>query len=216
MSEPNRQAIDTIRGYLYQFDHTIFQILNHHDENSIFTIEGVEDIDIELLHDETVTIQCKYYEKTDFTPAVIKEATIWMIKDFYQRIQQQKELIQYKLFGHFKSGGNKIPKTISVEYLKKNLLTKTTRATEKSPSVEVRVYEQLDLNDEQLKIFISKLTFETNGLSLDDQYIEIINKFIDLNICQEKDVDFYYAKSLSIIRNLAKEQLELHRKIRAC
>ena len=59
MSEPNRQAIDTIRGYLYQFDHTIFQILNHHDENSIFTIEGVEDIDIELLRHYVAPAQNK-------------------------------------------------------------------------------------------------------------------------------------------------------------
>ena len=57
MSEPNRQAIDTIRGYLYQFDNTILQILNHEDENSSFTVEGIEDIDIEQIDNETITIQ---------------------------------------------------------------------------------------------------------------------------------------------------------------
>ncbi|WP_257219545.1 MULTISPECIES: hypothetical protein [unclassified Acinetobacter] len=78
MSEPNRQAIDTIRGYLYQFDNTILQILNHEDENASFTVEGIEDIDIEQIGCETVAIQCKYYEKSDFTPSKIKEAIVWM------------------------------------------------------------------------------------------------------------------------------------------
>ena len=213
MSEPNRQAIDTIRGYFYQFDHTICEILNHHDENSIFTIEGVEDIDIELLGDETVTIQCKYYENTDFNPSVIKEAICWMIKDFYKRIQQNDELLQYRLFGYFQSGQDKIPSRISIEYLKDKFLTKKTQEKKDSPSVTIKLHEELGLSDEQLEIFINKLTFEINGLSLDDQHSIILNKFVDLGICKRDDVDFFYAKSIYIIRNLAKAQVETKRKI---
>lgn len=43
-----RQANSTIKGYLYQFNKSIFEILSADDEASI-TLEGViEDIDIQL------------------------------------------------------------------------------------------------------------------------------------------------------------------------
>ena len=54
----SRQAIDTIRGYYYQFDLTISQILEQKNEKNTITIEGVEDIDIASI-DGNTTIQCK-------------------------------------------------------------------------------------------------------------------------------------------------------------
>ncbi|MBZ2038042.1 hypothetical protein K1J08_09215 [Streptococcus sanguinis] len=64
MSKP-RSATNTIKGYFYQFDKSILEILEQSDETNIVTIEGVEDIDIEK-DDEIQFFQCKYYEKTDF------------------------------------------------------------------------------------------------------------------------------------------------------
>lgn len=61
-----RQANSTIKGYLYQFNKSIFEILSADDEASI-TLEGViEDIDIQLPN-ATSTIQCKYHEDAKFT-----------------------------------------------------------------------------------------------------------------------------------------------------
>ncbi|MDQ9036976.1 hypothetical protein RFH07_10200 [Acinetobacter seifertii] len=214
MSEPNnRQAIDTIRGYLYQFDNTIFQILNNGDENNIFTVEGIEDIDIEQIGNEIIAVQCKYYEKSDFTPSKIKEAISWMIKDFSNRINEQKDLIQYKLFGHYRSGQDKLPHPISVEYLKENFLTTTTRAKDDAPAIIVQLHIDLGLTDENLEVFLNKLTLQIDGPSLDQQHKDILSKFVSLDICSDSDVDFFYAKSIYIIRNLAKNQAENERKI---
>lgn len=115
----NRQAIDTIRGYLFQFDNTILQILNIEDENSVFTIEGVEDIDITDPQEETIAIQCKYYQESDFQPSIIKDAISWMVKDFSERLENKKNLINYKLYGHYKSGHERLRKPLEVEDLKK-------------------------------------------------------------------------------------------------
>lgn len=213
MSEPNRQAIDTIRGYLYQFDNTILQILDHEDETSSFTVEGVEDIDVEQIGNETIAIQCKYYEKSDFTPSKIKEAISWMVKDFSKRIGEQKELIQYKLFGHYQSGQEKLPQSITTEYLKENFLTTRTQAKEDKPSVVTQVHIDLALSDENLELFISKLTLKIDGPTLDQQHSSILLRLIELNICSSTDVEFFYAKSIYIIRNLAKNPLETERKI---
>ena len=62
MSKP-RSATNTIKGYFYQFDKSILEILEQSNETNIVTIEGVEDIDIEN-SDEIQFVQCKYYVET--------------------------------------------------------------------------------------------------------------------------------------------------------
>lgn len=60
-----RQADSAIRGYLYQFNKSIYEILQLADGAEI-TLEGViEDIDIQSLS-STTTIQCKYHEDKKF------------------------------------------------------------------------------------------------------------------------------------------------------
>lgn len=56
-----RDAVDTIRGYYYQFDYYILNILNQNIEDNKVYIECIEDIDIETANDKTA-IQCKYYK----------------------------------------------------------------------------------------------------------------------------------------------------------
>lgn len=60
----DRAAHATIKGYCYQFDYSILQILLGKDEDS-FVIEGVEDIDI-ISSNEITAVQCKYYEGTKY------------------------------------------------------------------------------------------------------------------------------------------------------
>ncbi|MBJ9371313.1 DUF4297 family anti-phage-associated protein [Acinetobacter sp. TGL-Y2] len=213
MTDTNRQAIDTIRGYLYQFDNTILRILNNEDENSIFTIEGIEDIDIDKIDGETIAIQCKYYEKSDFVPSIIKEAITWMVKDFSDRISKKQELIQYKLFGHYKSGQEKLSQPISVDYLKQTFLTTKTQKKEDKPFLIKKIHEDLGLNDDDLKLFLKKLTIDINAPSLEQQYLNILEKLCESRICTVSDADFFYAKSIYIIRNLAKNQIDNQRKI---
>ncbi|WP_433847220.1 DUF4297 family anti-phage-associated protein [Acinetobacter proteolyticus] len=213
MTEPNRQAIDTIRGYLYQFDNTIIQILNHQDENSCFTVEGIEDIDIEQVDNETIAVQCKYYEKSSFTPSKIKGAIIWMVRDFSKRINNQENMIQYKLFGHYQDGQDKLVQPISLDFLKESLLTTKTQEKDGKPSVVTKEHIDLGLSDEELKHFLSKLTLEIDGPTLDQQHSDIIEKLISFNICERGDAEFFYAKSIYIIRNLAKNPEENERKI---
>ena len=59
----NRDATDTIKGYLYQFDHYIMEILKNSNENTLFYTEGIEDIDIVNLNKTTAV--CQAPNKTD-------------------------------------------------------------------------------------------------------------------------------------------------------
>lgn len=53
-----RQANSTIKGYIYQFNKSIYEILSA-DDNATVVLEGaIEDIDV-LLPDTTIAVQCK-------------------------------------------------------------------------------------------------------------------------------------------------------------
>ncbi|RSR95307.1 hypothetical protein EA677_15940, partial [Acinetobacter baumannii] len=176
----NRQAIDTIRGYLFQFDNTILQILNIEDENSIFTIEGVEDIDITDHQEETIAIQCKYYQESDFQPSIIKDAIGWMVKDFAERLANKKNLIKYKLYGHYKSGHERLANTLEVADLKKVFLTTVTRGRDDKPSETKEIHVDLNLTDDDLKIFLLHLEIDIEAPTLEEQHSQVIKKIVDI------------------------------------
>lgn len=209
----NRQAIDTIRGYLFQFDNTILRILNIEDENSIFTVEGVEDIDITTNQEETVAIQCKYYQESDFQPSIIKDAIGWMVKDFAERLENKKDLIKYKLYGHYKSGHERLDNPLEVGELKKVFLTTITRGRDNKPSKTKQIHIDLNLTDEDLKFFLLHLEINIEAPTLEEQHSQIINKIVEIGLSSSSDADYFYSKSLYIIRDLAKSKDESMRKI---
>ena len=65
----NREAIDTIKGYYYQFDYFILKLLEEKNKDVYIYLEGIEDIDIENI-DSRIAVQCKYYDKTEYRHSV--------------------------------------------------------------------------------------------------------------------------------------------------
>ncbi len=66
----NRSAVDTIKGYFYQFDFTIKKLLELSNETDSVAIERVEDVDLKTSSEE-IAIQCKYYSKSEYNHSVI-------------------------------------------------------------------------------------------------------------------------------------------------
>jgi len=129
MSKP-RTAISTIKGYFYQFDKSILEILEQSDETNIVTIEGVEDIDIEK-DDEIQFFQCKYYEKTDFNNSIIKEPIQLMFRHYLKnRTEARDKNFIYRLYGFYKKGHEK--------------LLQLTQETLKTYFLEFENYEVID------------------------------------------------------------------------
>ena len=54
----NRSANATIKGYFYQFDHTILRLLAAASQQSSVVIEGIEDVDLDA-GDDSALVQCK-------------------------------------------------------------------------------------------------------------------------------------------------------------
>jgi len=104
-----RAADYTIKGFLYQFNKSILEILKSSDESTI-TVEGiVEDIDV-VTPSVTRAIQCKYHEASgSFAPSSIFKPLLQMIHHFHLNADAN---IDYILFAHFQGVDTISPPTI--------------------------------------------------------------------------------------------------------
>lgn len=202
----DRTAIDTITGYYYQFDYYILQLLNRENYSDLVTIEAVEDVDI---HSEggLTAVQCKYYAKTEYNHSVIAKPIRLMLKHFKDNLGKRNETY-YKIYGHFKSGQSKLTIPISLDFLKSKFLCYTEKG------IKHELYKDLNLLDEELQLFLSKLIININAVDFETQENEIFVKIKELLQCNEFDAQyFFYNNALRYIKNIATKQDISERKI---
>lgn len=87
----NRSASASIKGYMYQFIHTIKDILDNEDY-IVNIIEGIEDLDI-LNGNEIILVQYKYHELQNFTNSRVAKPIGLMFNNFIDK----KENYKYRL-----------------------------------------------------------------------------------------------------------------------
>jgi len=211
----DRSAIDTIRGFLYQFDFTIISLLKFSSGIDSLLVEGVEDVDIKTAT-ETTAIQCKYYAKTEYNHSVIAEPIRLMLNHFKEVKDGNKTELNYKLRGYYSSGQSKLTLPLTPQYLKDNFLTYTR--TEKIGGVSTKVkhkhHDELGLNDSDLTKFIGLLEIDINAKEFEQQYIEIIQLLRTEFKCSEFSAEhYYYNSSLKVIRELSKDSNIANRNI---
>lgn len=209
----NRAAIDTLRGYYYQFDYSVYEILTQNDINSKVRLEGIEDVDI-VSATETTAIQCKYYEKTEYNHSVIAKPIRLMLQHFKKLKDEKKPLIRYKLRGHYKSGHTKLSLPIDVDFLKKHFLTYTTMGKKTGKKTKHLEHLKLGLNDNDLSEFLKLLDINILAEEFEQQYKSVISSLKKLFDCQDFEAEnFYYNNALRHIRELTKTAIVKKREI---
>ena len=198
-----RVAVDTITGYFYQFDFYILKLLEEENQNCKIYIEGIEDVDIKNM-DKTIAIQCKYYDKTEYNHSVIKNAIIFMLKHYKNNFDKN---LNYYIYGHYKSGQNKLPDNISVEFLKDNFLTYI------KDGIKHEVYNELNMEDVQLQEFLKHLKININALEYEEQNKLILNKIQENFSCTKEESNYFYNNALAIVKTLSTNQSVKDRKI---
>lgn len=203
----DRSATATIKGYFYQFDQTIVQLLQATKHGSI-TVEGVEDIDLDD-GDDSAFVQCKYYEGTEYNHSVIKEAVIHMLRHFHAAGCPAGQLFKYRLRGHYKGGQHKLALPLTDEFLKEHFLTYT-----KEKKVH-KVHEELAITDVQLDAFRALLEIDLQALSYDDQQAQVLKLLVsEVPGCAVGDaLSFFYPVAINVVQGLAIEADEARRKI---
>lgn len=203
----NRSATDTIKGYFYQFDYTIDRILNLPNDTDEITVEGIEDIDISSSMEETA-IQCKYYAKTEYNHSVISKPIRLMLDHFKNVKVGSLNKVSYQLYGHYKSGHNKLSLPLSIKSLKEIFLT-YTKAT-----VKYEHHIDLGLSDTDLQEFLDLLTIDINAKEYQLQLTGIISSLSTTFSCDVFDAEYYfYNNALNEIRKIAIESDISKRKI---
>lgn len=211
----DRTAIDTIRGYFYQFDYTIISLLNLSDKKDSLVVEGVEDIDIKTATDITA-IQCKYYEKTEYNHSVIAEPIRLMLNHFKEVKQGNQSELKYKLRGYYKSGQSKLSLPLDIDTLKDVFLTYTR--TEKIANVNTKVkhlhHLELNLDNSDLVRFLSLLEIDINAEEFEQQYKSIIQRLkLEFNCSDFFAENYFYNSALKVIRDFSKQSNITNRNI---
>ncbi|XMA23742.1 hypothetical protein M9428_02890 (plasmid) [Bacillus bombysepticus] len=203
----NRDATDTIIGYFYQFDYTISNLVELKDDDDFITIEGIEDIDINSLS-EDAAIQCKYYAKTEYNHSIIAKPIRLMLNHFKEVTAGTKPSVQYYLYGHYKQGQEKLNLPITVDFLKKHFLTY------KHKEIEYCHHNTLELTDNDLREFISKLTININALDYQTQLKNILTSLEKIFKCSKFEAEhFYYNNALKVIKELSTQNNVDNRRI---
>ncbi|MGL0923911.1 hypothetical protein XM79_c10792 [Vibrio vulnificus] len=197
----NRSAVDTIRGYFYQFDLSILSILQLGALEDSVEIECVEDIDIRTATEVTAT-QCKYYAKTEYNHSVIKDAVKHMLSHFKESLLDRKPDVSYSIKGHYASGQEKLDGGVDVNFIKEHFLT----YSKGKGSSKVTHYHHIDLglSDADLSKFLGRLTIDVRAKEFDEQYREVLDA-IQKNVggTSFSAEYFYYNNALAVIRELS-------------
>lgn len=194
----SRDAIDTLRGYYYQFDYFILKLLTADNDDDMITLEGIEDVDIQSVT-ETTAVQCKYYAGTDYNHSKIAQPIRFMLKGFVNHVGLP---LNYKLYGFYKSGTEKLTLPLTLDFVKKHFLTYT------SEKVKHEFHIDEGISDAQISDFISHLEVSLNAKTYEQQEKEVqlaIKTVFNLKGNVEKQVFFFYNRALAVVRQFCIE-----------
>ena len=200
----SREAISTIKGYYYQFDYFILQLLQLQDDDDSVRIEGIEDIDI-ISEECTKAVQCKYYDGTRCSPSVISKAVRPMLKHF---AENKDSTLLYKLYGHYNSGEDSITLPLTTDYVKQKFFTYT-----ESKKKHI-LHDELGLSDEDLKKFLERFDLQLQADTYESQIEKIVAYLQNILNCTEYDARyFYYNNALAFVKDVAVKKNILARTI---
>ena len=212
MSKP-RSAISTIKGYFYQFDKSILEILEQSNETDMVTIEGIEDIDIEN-SDERNFIQCKYYEKTDFDNSIIRKPIQLMFRHYLEnRTDPKDKNFTYRLYGYYNKGHEKLLelttenlKTYFLDFSKFGVIDESGNSNYQIKNKKGEVIFEETVEDDDIEDFKNHLFIDIKADSYENQIEKIKSKIQnDLSDYSEEDIELIYFNALKIIKDLACE-----------
>jgi hypothetical protein len=201
----NRSADATLLGFYYQFDKTIHTILEQVDENNIITIEGIEDVDIKTINEESV-IQIKYQAETNGTDSVLRKPIMLMLEHFKN---YQSQNLKYHLYGHYKNNNN-VKTTFDFTRIQKMMQYKQTI---KGKKVQFDFLADKSISQQEVDNFLKKFKLILSDAFDEHQKKTYLKIKSDFNITNDEEVNFLYNNALKIVNDLAIQKNINKRKI---
>ena len=201
----NRSADATLLGFYYQFDKTIHTILEQVDENNIITIEGIEDVDIKTINEESV-IQIKYQAEANGTDSVLRKPIMLMLEHFKN---YQSQNLKYHLYGHYKNNNN-VKTTFDFTRIQKMMQYKQTI---KGKKVQFDFLSDKSISQQEVDNFLKKFKLILSDAFDEHQKKTYLKIKSDFNITNDEEVNFLYNNALKIVNDLAIQKNINKRKI---
>lgn len=110
-----RQANSSIRGYLYQFNKSILEVMSAAEDEQIMLEGVIEDIDVESTNSIN-TIQCKYHEDKKYQISSVAEAILEMVCHYHESSAIGKNM-SYVLYAYFTDNVESIDKDDFYNYI---------------------------------------------------------------------------------------------------
>lgn len=193
-----------IKGFEFQIDKTILEILSSDNENDQVNLEQIQDIDA-----KSFVIQVKYKEKHKFLPSKIKDPLIQLFEEF--RLDSSKSYYLYAYFNNFSGFSDFVDENNQITFsnLERILGNKKDAFTEKEKKDFIRSF-YLDFAPtfqdqfEQVLVALKKLSFISS--STDEAifyYSSIANYLRKLVIENSRPIDRTCTKKqvLNYIKN---------------
>jgi hypothetical protein len=196
----SRAADYTIKGFLYQFNKTLLEILNS-QEDSIITVEGIVE-DVEIVTPATMTaIQCKYHEASEtFTPSGIFKPLLQMMNHFHANAGAN---IRYILFAHYPSVKGTAQPTVGKPEL---------QAALDSTNKDFQSYVATLRGNVDLDAFLARFAMEF-GETFDDLVTQV-SAALKANGIPDGDIDtLAYPNAINMIAGISVKHDPAERKI---
>ncbi|HBG78097.1 MAG TPA: hypothetical protein DDW84_04500 [Phycisphaerales bacterium] len=200
----SRSASPTIKGYVYQFDESIFKILNS-KKDEVILIEDVEDIDIESSSGREA-IQCKYLPSMVYSLASIRDAILPMLVNMLERKRKGLKLFKFRLYAYF---SDKSPQIFSLNLQE----LKNCIVLHKRDGTVINYQVDLKATDTDLDEFLNHLRIE-----FAEDYDAHKNKVFDLirttySCTNSAEIELYYNNALTTISLAAADSVLKNRKL---
>lgn len=196
----SRAADYTIKGFLYQFNKTLLEILNSQEDSTI-TVEGIVE-DVEIVTPATMTaIQCKYHEASEtFKPSGIYKPLLQMMDHFHANADAN---IRYTLFAHYPSvTGTAQPTVGKTEF----------QAALDSKNKDLQTYVTTLRGKVDLDAFLARFAMEF-GATFDD-LVNQVSAALKTNGIPDCDIDtLAYPNAINMIAGISVKHDPTERKI---
>ncbi|RYG97661.1 MAG: hypothetical protein EON58_09200 [Alphaproteobacteria bacterium] len=202
--DTRREATASIRGYFYQLDATLLEVLSD-TEDKVFKIEGIEDID--SYSDTTIEYsQVKYYEGQSLTPSVLREPLFKLFHHYLGLQPAERAIRKYKLYGHFKDVKVDIA-PLSTEGFKQTMAYEE-RPKEDGKTVRIKksMLDGLAVDDDLIGTFCGLFNFQESK-QFDAQKNNVITHVRKLASVGALEAEgLHYPRLLKIVSDLAVEK----------
>ncbi|MES2654304.1 MAG: hypothetical protein V4620_01885 [Bacteroidota bacterium] len=161
-----------IKGFEYQIDKTLLEVLSASSNESVVRLEQIQDINT-----DDYVMQVKYKEATKLNPSVIRKPIIQLIDEF--KLDSNKNYILYCYF----ADNNGYTDTVDTEFLDKIL------------GIEKDSYA-----DDLKKKFLTKFKLRFSP-EFQNQYKSVLTNLVKLDFCNSpEEAQYYYSILVDFLR----------------